>query len=101
KRIPSINESEPGASACSQGKRDTKRMARSNADAPGALQNARLRSERREMAGLERLTICRRADRSYNQRTTWVLKQNHNTARDWQGESPGKRRSAGSIPLPG
>ena len=38
-----------------------------------------------KMGGLERLTICRRAYRSYNQRTTWVLKQNHNTARDWPG----------------
>jgi len=42
------------------------------------------------MARLERLTICRRAYRSYNQRTTWVLKQNHNTARDLAGVIAGE-----------
>src|SRR5262249_34174611 len=85
KRIPRFDESERRVSACSQKKRDPKGLAQCNADARGALQTARLRSNCREMARLERLTICRRAYRSYNQRTTWVLKQNHNTARDWPG----------------
>src|SRR4029079_7859170 len=93
-RIPRVYESERAVAACSQGKRDPKGVAQANADTRGALQTARLRSNCREMAGLKRLTICRRAYRSYNQRTTWVLKQNHNTAPDWPGESPVARTCA-------